>query len=213
MVDKIDKDMKVSKNISAIDGMPTNNYLESQHSVIIGGFKKMIQDFDSFLSSHNLKIEKERFKDLDVIRDLRADVLVSAQLANSLYNDYFGQLKVITKLYGDIQETSTKISTTSDEAIKEQHETHLKELKREVEDRKEVIRDILTMKDDSYLGSLVMRLNPNLSDALLPSLKDTIANKYFKARYEELEESLRKSVDRHYAEITAKTSDLSYYKA
>lgn len=213
MIDKVDQEMNISKNISAFDGMPTNNYLESQHSVIIGGFKKMIQDFDSFLSSHNLKIEKDRFKDLDVIRNLRADVLVSSNLANSLYNDYFGELQKITKLYGEIQETSTKISTTSDETLQEQHKTHLQDLNREVEDRKDTIRNILTMKDDSYLGSLIMRLNPNLSDALLPSLKDTFANKYFNARYEELDDSLKKSIDRYYTEITSKTSDISYYKA
>lgn len=212
-IDKIDKEMNVSKNTSAYNGMPTTNYKESQHSVIIEGFKKMISDFDSFLSSHNLKIEKERFKDLDVVRHLRADIIISNQLANSLYNDYFAELKAITKLYGEIQETSTKISTTSDEAIKEQHQLHLKELNNELEERKNVIRDILDMKDDSYLGSLVMRMNPNISNAFMPLLKDTIARKFFDARYEELSEPLRKSVDRHYAEITSKTTDLSYYKA
>lgn len=212
-IDKIDKEMNISKTTSAYDGTPTTNYKESQHSVIIEGFKKMISDFDSFLSSHNLKIEKERFKDLDVVRHLRADIIISNQLANSLYNDYFAELKAITKLYGEIQETSTKISTTSDEAVKEQHQFHLKELNNELEERKNVIRNILDMKDDSYLGSLVMRMNPNISNAFMPLLKDTIAKKFFDARYEELSEPLRKSVDRHYTEITSKTTDLSYYKA
>ena len=213
-IDKIDKEMNISKTISAIDGMPTNNYLESQHSVIIGGFKKMVIDLDSFLSAHNLKIEKDTFKNLDIVRNLRADVLITNNLANSLYNDYFGELQNITKLYGKIQEETVKLSATSEDVKKAQHETRIEELNAEIEKRKNNIRNILQLKDDSYLGSLVMRVNQNIADALLPDTINNIAKEMYGKNYDDLEVAFKRNVDARYEELkNSGTLDFRYYKA
>lgn len=213
-IEKLEKSPMISGNLSAFDGNPTNIQAETQNNVLFGTFKKAISDLDTFFTNHNLKIDRERFEDIELLKGLRVSWIKSKGLSDSLFNDYQGHLRNLTKRFSDLQHAQTTLSAAQTEEEKIPLNSRIKELNEEIEAIKNQLRKLVNGEDDSYIGRLMMESNPHLTAAILPTTKDELSKKYYHTEYEKLDESFKKEIDKKYQKIVDSGElEIKYYKA
>lgn len=213
-IEKLEKSPMISGNLSAFDGNPTNVQAETQNNVLFGTFKKAISDLDTFFTNHNLKIDRERFEDIELLKGLRVSWIKSKGLSDSLFNDYQGHLRHLTKLFSDLQHAQTTLSAAQTEEEKIPLNTRIQELNESIEERKNQLRKLVNGEDDSYIGRLMMESNPHLASSILPTTKDELSKKYYHTEYDKLDETFKKEIDKKYQKIVDSGElEIKYYKA
>lgn len=203
----------ITGNISVFTKQPTDNNAETVHSVVFSSFKKHIEDMDSFLSGHNLKINKKLFDDIELARGLRASWVGAHGLQDALFKDYMIYVRKSVDIGAKLNELNVALETAN-EGDKKNIESRIKELNKELEFYKDGVRNILDAKDDSYLGRLMMQSNPNIADAILPDTTNSIARRLYNTDYDKLDAAFKQRVDDEYQKLKdSGILEMRYYKA
>lgn len=213
-IKKLEKSPMISGNLSAFDGKPTNIEAETQNNVLFSTFKKAISDLDTFFTNHNLKIDRERFEDIELLKGLRVAWVKSKGLSDSLFADYQGQLNKMTSLFSELQHNETQLSAAQTEEEKIPLKTKIKELNEEIENRKDLLRKLVNGEDDSYIGRLMMETNPHIASSIMPTTKDELSLRDYGSSYEKLEAAFKAEIDKKYKKLVDSGElEIKYYKA
>lgn len=200
-LDKLEQTPLASTTINAFTGEATKNIVDSQNSVLFNTFRKAINDIDTFLSNYNLKIDKERFGDVELLRGVRAAWLVSQAkdgkgLQDSLFEDYQSRLGTIVGLQGQISEKRASIKDNTSEEEKSKINKEISQLQKVIDAKVNEVRTLVDGKDDSYLGRLMLETSKkDILDKIIPTSKDGWAEHLYNTTYDNLPELLQKDVD------------------
>ncbi len=198
---KLKKTPLASTSVSAFTGGAVKNEAESQNAVLFGMFEKAINDIDSFLSNYNLKIDKDRFGDVELIRGIRASWLVSQPnggkgLQDSLFEDYQTRAAKIVSLQGKISDKRASITDTTSEEEKSKINSEINKTQKLIDNELDQIRNLVDGKDDSYLGRLMLETSKqDILDKIVPTSKDGWANNVYGVDYESLPAVYQRDID------------------
>lgn len=213
-IEKLEKSPMISGNLSVLDGKPTNIQAETQNNVLFNSFKKAINDLDTFFTNHNLKIDRERFEDIELLKGLRVAWVKSKGLSNSLFNEYLNETKKVGALFSELQHVEATLSTVQTEEEKIPLKTKIKEINKNIEEHKNVIRKLVNGEDDSYIGRLMMESNPHLASSILPTSKDELSMRSYHTAYDKLDAAFKAEIDKeHQNLVDSGILEIKYYKA
>lgn len=199
-LDKLQKSPVLSTSLSAFTGEPTSNVDDSQNVVIFDMFRKAITDINSFLTNNNLRIDYNRFGDIELLRGVRTAWLTSVAdngkgIQDSLFQDYQKRITEIVNMRSEIQ---NKLSTLSDNANKGEVDVANKEvaaLQSILDFKIDQVRKLVNGEDDSYIGRLMLETNKDILDNITPTTKDGIAKYLYGIEYSELPTIYQNKVD------------------
>lgn len=195
-INKLKRSPILSTNISAFTGEATDNINESQNSILFGSLEKAINDIDTFLSQDNLKIDEEKFGNIEVIKGLRAAWLIDSNLSNSLYEDYQNLITEIVNIKGDIQNTTANLSDKATEQEKNDANNEISKLKKVLNTKLEQVSKLLNGEDDSYIGRLMLESNKDkILNFIVPTTKESLSKHFYGVDYNELPNRYQKIID------------------
>ena len=213
-IDKLSKTPMISGNISALTGQPTNIEAETQNNVLFSSFKKAIKDMDTFATSHDLKIDKETFGDVEIARNLRIKWLRSEGLTDALFGEYQVHFKKAMEIGAALQDANVSLEMAQSEEDKAMYRSRISDLNKKLEYEKELVRKLLNGEDDTYLGCLMMQSNPRLTGFMFASTKEEFAKKLYNLDYSQLDSTQQKVVDDKVQNLeNSGEKEVKYYKA
>lgn len=213
-IDKLSKTPMISGNISALTGQPTNIEAETQNNVLFSSFRKAIKDMDTFATSHDLKIDKETFGDVEIARNLRIKWLRSEGLTDALFGEYQVHFKKAMELGAALQDANVSLEMAQSDEDKAMYRTKISELNKKLEYEKDLVRKLLNGEDDTYLGRLMMQSNPRLTGFMFASTKEEFAKKLYNLNYSQLDSTQQKVVDEKVQNLeNSGEKEVKYYKA
>ena len=213
-IDKLSKTPMISGNISALTGQPTNIEAETQNNVLFSSFRKAIKDMDTFATSHDLKIDKETFGDVEIARNLRIKWLRSEGLTDALFGEYQIHFKKAMEIGAALQDANVSLEMAQSDEDKAMYRTKISELNKKLEYEKDLVRKLLNGEDDTYLGRLMMQSNPRLTGFMFASTKEEFAKKLYNLDYSQLDSAQQKVVDEKVQNLeNSGEKEVKYYKA
>lgn len=200
-IKKLKKTPLASTSISAFTGEAVKNEAESQNAVLFGMFEKAINDIDSFLNNYNLKIDKDSFGDIELIKGVRASWLVSQPnggkgLQDSLFEDYQARISEIVSYQGQISDKRASIKDNTSEEEKSKITKEIDSIQKIIDFKLDQIRKLVKGEDDSYLGRLMLETSKkDILDKMIQTSKDGWAENIYGTNYDSLPELYQKDID------------------
>ena len=203
----------LSTENSIFDGKKTANVNETENEVLFNTFRKAITSLDTFINTNNLAIDQEAFGDIDLGRGVKAAIINSKNLQNSMFYDYQKRLNRLASLNGELEDLQAKNIPSLDDTAKADISKKISETQKMIQEELEGVRRLITAEDDTYLGKLLLETNDHLRGAFIND-KNALANKYYSMDYDSLPDAYKKSVDTIYdRRIKSGSLELEYDKA
>lgn len=195
---------------SSLDATDSN---ESQNSVMFNIFEKAIIDLDTFLGQKGLKINYDDFGSIEIAKGIRAELINSHGLQDSLFDDYLNIVNQISKEYAQLQELRGSKRDNMESSQESEIDSLIAEKTKLINNLTDQVRTLIKGEDDSYIGRLTMQLNPTISEALLDSSKDGLAQKYYGTNFDNLSDVAKHEIESKYKRIKdSGKSEMDYYE-
>ena len=201
VIDELKKTPIASTTISAEDGMSiVEDPSKSQNAALFQSLKKAVSDIDIFLTNNNLKVDYERFGDIELIKGIRVAWLTNVAnegkgLHDEIANQYKNLLSDIASAKSEIDDINSKLRDNSSEEEKAEAKENINKRKKIIDFKIQQVRDLLDGKDDSYIGRLMLASNPEIADSLAEISKDAISKRSYGMNYDELPKSYKTIID------------------
>lgn len=195
-IDKLQKTPLISTELSAFDdSIVAENSSESQNAVLFGTLKKAITDIDSFLTNNNLKIDYEKFGNVELIRGVRAAWLNSSNLQNSLFEDYLNRVNELSQLHGEIASLRGNKTPNMEASAEAEIDKQINQIQEIIDFKINQVRNLVQGKDDSYIGRLMLESNKDILNSIVPTTKDSLAKNMYNRSYDNLPKFLQEKIN------------------
>lgn len=194
-IDDLQKTPMISTELSAFDdSVVAAKSADSKNAVLFGSLKKSILDLDTFMNNYNLKIDYDRFKNIELVKGLRAAWINDEGLQDSLFQDYLTRTNEIAQLHANLEELRGQILPNMEASKKIEIEKNITDLQSVLDDKIVNVRKLVNGEDDSYIGRLMLQSNKDILDRITPKTKEAISQNMYKRSYDSLPKYLQDNV-------------------
>lgn len=201
VIDELGKTPIASTTISGEDGISVvEDPAKSINAALFQSLKKAVGDIDTFLTNNNLKIDYERFGDIELIKGMRVAWL--ANMANNgkglhdeIANEYKNLINDIASAKAEIDNINSKLRDNASEEEKSEASAATNKFRQIIDFKIQKVRDLLDGKNDSYIGRLMLESNPDIADSVADFSKDAISMENYGMKYDSLPSAYKTIID------------------